>query len=445
MTSTKHMNFEADTMNHRSTVRRLLPALGLSLLFSITAVAQEPTGDELFQKGRDALFQGNYAAAVELLQQAVATDASGTKTGYRLYLAKAWRYAGKPAAAEPLLRQILEVSPDHVEAGRSLAEIHAGKEEWQAVLDVLEPLLKYRHDYPIYHLLAEAAYHLDKTSKARHYYGKAVALNPKSPSDHYQLGNLHLAQNAFAAAAASYRAALALGLESPVLHYKLASSYFNLRNYFGRIEQVVVKAGTIHDDRFLIEPVPGHLDTFLAAPVDSAIYQVTKAIDGGLDDRHDIHVLRANIYLNARRFSKALAMFTAIAPKIPEAEQALFCFYHAQAAFGTGALDDYLRLMGEAIERDAKTFGSNLVTAYVKVADQYNQAGDLDKYIEFLAKAVNGSPRTAALHLKLGGAYREARRYPEAVVQWRMVLDLQPDHAQRTELRNRIERHSGAK
>ncbi|MBK8096182.1 MAG: tetratricopeptide repeat protein [Planctomycetes bacterium] len=426
---------------------RAASAIGCALWLATAAPAQEPTGDDLFQQGRDALFLGNYPSAIDLLQKAVRTDADGTKTAWRLYLAKAYRYAGQDTEAEPLLRHILTVSPDHVEAGQALAEIFAGRKEWQAILTVLEPLLKYRHDYPTYHLLAEAAYNLDKTPQARRYYQQAVALNPKSPVDHYQLGNLYLQENSFALAADAYGSALALGLDSPVLHYKLASAYFNLRNYFGHIEQTEVKAGkagTIHRDRFLIEPVPGRADTFLTAPVASAIWQVAKAIDGGLDDRPDIHVLRANIYLNAQRFDQAHALFVAIEPKVPEADQALFYFYFAQAAFGLGAFDDYLRLLGEAIRRDPAAYRASLVVAYQKVADHYNQTGKLDEYIDYLGRAVAESPRTAALHLKLGNAFQEVRKYAQAVVQWRMVLDLEPDHPQRTELLNLIERWSGA-
>lgn len=430
-----------------SAVRTAIRTLGCALWLAAGATAQEHNGDELFQQGRDALFLGNYANAIELLQKAVATDLDGTKTAFRLYLAKAYRYAGQDHDAEPLLRQILGVAPDHVEAGQALAELHASRKEWQAILTVLEPLLEYRHDYPTYHLLAEAAYHLDQADKARGYYQQAVALNPANPGDHYQLGNLYLQQNSFALAAAAYDSALLLGFDSPVLHYKLASAYFNLRNYFGRIEQLEVKAGkagTIHRDRFLIEPVSGRSDTFLVAPVASAIYQVAKALEGGLEDRPDLHVLRANIYLNAQRFEPAHALFAAIEPKVPEADQALFYYYFAQAAFGLGAFDDYLRLLGEAIRRDPVAYRPNLVMAYQKVADHYNQIGEFDRYIDYLGKAVAESPRSAALHEKLGNAFLEVRKYAAAVVQWRMVLDLEPDHARRTELLNLIQRWSGS-
>jgi tetratricopeptide (TPR) repeat protein len=229
-----------------------------------------------------------------------------------------------------------------------------------------------------------------------------------------------------------------------VLHYKLASAYFNQRNYFGRIATVTVKAGqpgTISDDWYLIERVVGQEDQFRAAPARSAVYHVAQAIDGGLEDRPDIHLLKANIYLNARRFRKAHEMYGKLAPSVPKEEEALFYYNFAQAAFGVGKHEDYLRLLGEAISRDKEAYGSTLVDAYVQVAEQYNQAGDLKQYIHYLAKAVGESPRTASLHLKLGNAYEEAQQYDQAIEQWQMVLDLEPDHPQRNPLLNRIQKH----
>jgi len=268
-------------------------------------------------------------------------------------------------------------------------------------------------------MLAEAQYNLDNQEKARKYYEEAVKLNPKSASDHYQLGNIYLSGNFFALAAESYRSALRLGLDSPVLRYKLGSAYFNLRNYFGRIAVQTIRsgiAGEINGCWYLIEPVPGRKDTFRCAPEASAIYQIAKAVADGIEDRADIHVLRATIYLNARRYAKAYEMFTEIGPTVPEEDQALFHYYYAQAAFGTGRYDKYLELLREAIKLDAEAYQSTLVDAYLKVAEQHNQAGELPKYIEFLALAVAESP-------------------------WRMVLDLEPDHPQRMKLLNLIEKY----
>lgn len=404
------------------------------------------TGAEtVFNEGRSALYQGDYEKAIELLKKA--SDQDKTKTSYRLYLARAYRYAKKDGAAEKLLVDILKSSPDHVEAGQLLAEVYASERKWESVVQLLEPLLKYRHDYPTYHFLGEATYNLNDYAKARKYFEEAVKLNPNSGSDHYQLGNIYLSGNFFALAAESYRSALRLGIDTPVLHYKLASAYFNLRNYFGKISLVTIKAGkagTLSGEWYLIEPVPGKKDHFRAAPETSAIYQVAKAIAGGIKDRPDIHFLRGNIYLNARRYARAYEIFSKIAPKIPKEDKALFYYYYAEAALGTGRYSEYLTLLQEAIKLDKATYQSTLVDAYLKVAEQYNQAGQLDKYIEYLVKAVNQNPETASLHLKLGHAYKESRQYAKAVVQWRMVLDLEPDHPKRMELLNLIKKHSGS-
>ena len=61
-------------------------------------------------------------------------------------------------------------------------------------------------------------------------------------------------------------------------------------------------------------------------------------------------------------------------------------------------------------------------------------------YIQYLKLAVNEAPRKAGPHLKLGNACEEAHKPAEAIVQWRMVLDIEPDHPQRMALLDRIKK-----
>lgn len=140
----------------------------------------EAKAEKLFEDGRKALFQGRYDDAVKLLREAVDADQSGEKTIYRLNLARALRYSHQPEESEKLLTAILKDSPDHVEAGQLLAEVLYTAERWQDLQGVLKPLLEFRHDYPTYHMLAEATFNLEQYEEARKYYKEAIKLNPQS-------------------------------------------------------------------------------------------------------------------------------------------------------------------------------------------------------------------------------------------------------------------------
>src|SRR5262245_3137385 len=154
--------------------------------------AEAKKAEELFEDGRKLFFQGKYADASAKLAQAA--DANPAKTVYKLLLAKAYRLADQNEKAAKVFEEILKANPEHVEAGVELAELLSPQKQPDKVITVLSPLLKFKHDYPVYHLLAEAHYQKEQFDKARSYYEEAVKLNPKSGSDHYQLANIYLAQ-----------------------------------------------------------------------------------------------------------------------------------------------------------------------------------------------------------------------------------------------------------
>ena len=391
-----------------------------------------------FEAGRKSFFQGAYAKAIAALTKAVAVDP--TKNAYRLLLAKAHRYAGQLKDAAAVLEGILKTSPDHVEAGVELAAILSADKQWKRVTATLEPLLKFKHDYPLYHMLAEAYYQQDNLEKARTCYEEAVRLNPNSGGDHYQLGNLYLTQSRFAKAAKAYERAAALGVEPAVLHFKLASAYFNLRNYLGRVTTAKVIGGAVGEikkDLFLIDPVPGTPDTFYVAGPRSAVFQVVKAQAMGIT-MVQIRFLEANIWLNARRYAKADAIYKQLEDKLEKADRALFWFYWARTALGLGDCDAYLARLDKAIEADPDVYKPTLADAYVTVAGRYQQRGETKRYIEYLKKAVQTNPLSASLHLTLGDALWQANQRKEAAEQYRLVLELEPDHAARVRLLNRI-------
>ncbi len=408
--------------------------------------SRQKAAAEKFDQGRSAFFTGDYKQAIDLLEAASAADPK--KLSYLFLLARAYEFDGQAERAEAKLRQVLEQDPEHAEAGLALAKILAGRKQWTKVSEVLGPILSVRHDYEVYHLLAEAFYHQDNLKQARQHYEKAVEQNPRSASDHYQLGNIYLTEGKFALAAEAYGKAEQFGHETPALHYKLATAYFNLRNYLGRIEQRTVRGGapgTIKDGFYLLEPVPGKQDRFFASPPASAIYQIQKAMDAGIAEP-ELTFLQANTWLKARRFKRALELFAKLqdvyqdeTKKISKDDRALFYYYYAQASFGVDDYEGYLAHLAKAIELDKATYEARRVKAYEQVAERYNQQGDLDNYIKYLKLAVAAAPDSASLHYRLGNAYHEAKQPESAAVQWRMTLELQPDHPERLRLLGLIE------
>lgn len=399
---------------------------------------QAQAAEAEFEAGRRLFFQGDYPAAIERLQKAV--DANPAKAPYRLLLAKAHRYAGHDQQAAALLEGILKENPEHVEAGVELADILAAQKDWDRVIKTLEPMLKFKHDYPLYHLLATAYYQKEDLAKARTYFEEATRLNPRSGADFYELANIYLSQGRFAKAAESYERAFALGQESAVLHFKLASVYFNLRNYLGRVATAEIRggqAGQIRNDLYLIDPVPGQKDAFYVATPQSAIFQVAKAQAMGIDIVQ-IRFLEANIWLSARRFAKADAIYKTLEGKLDKPDQGLYWFYWAQTALGLDDYDAYLARLNRAIEAEPDVYKPTLADAYVTVAVRYQQRGETQRHLDYLARAVETNPLSAGLHLTLGDALWQAGRQKEAASQYRLVLELEPDHAERVRLLNRI-------
>ena len=393
---------------------------------------------KLFETGREFYFQSKYAKAIESLRSAVVIDS--TKSSYKLLLAKAYREAGKNDLSMQMLASILKDNPEHVEAGVSIAELLDPKKQPDKVIETLEPLLKFKHDYPLYHLLAEAYYEKEELDKARENFEKAVKLNPRAGGDFYQLGNIYLSQGRFARAAQAYERAGELGTDSDVYHFKLASVYYNLRIYLGRIDTANIVGGNVGDIKnnlLLIDPVPGQADTFYVASPKSAAYQVKLAQQMGIDVP-GIRFLEANIWLSARRFTKAEAIYSELEGKVSKEETGLFWYYRAQTALGLNEYEQYLERLNKAIEAEPKVYESTLADAYVTVAQRYQQRGDNAKHINYLTKAVNMNPLSASMHLALGDAHWQLGDRDDAVEQYKLTLELEPNHASRVRLLNRI-------
>jgi tetratricopeptide (TPR) repeat protein len=400
--------------------------------------AEARIAEQLFQEGRKLFFQGKHLESIAKLKKAAETNRS--RTGYKLLLAKAHRAVKQDAAATAVLEEIIKANADHVEAGVQLAELLDPTKKPERVIAIVEPLLRLKHTYDLYHLLAEAYYHQEDFNSARKNFEAAVKLNPRNRTDHYQLGNIYLSQKRFARAARSYQTARELGFSSGVFHFKLASVYFNLHNYLGRISTATIlggKAGEVSGDLYLIDSVPGKTDTFHVAGPRSAVYHVAMARELGIDV-FEIQFLEANVWLSAHYFDKADAIYGSLKEKVAKEDSALFWSQWAQTALGQDDFDNYIGRLKKAIEIAPEIYKATLSDALTNVAKRYQQRGDNKNHIAFLKQAVDENPLSARLHVTLGDSYWSLNDRDNAMAQYKLVLELEPGFADKVRLQNRI-------
>lgn len=404
--------------------------------------AEDKALDQKIIDGQNLLFQGKYKEAVQTLET-VLSDRPNSTTAL-LYLAHAYSYQNQLIKAEEPLKKILAQQVDHIEAGQLLAQVYESQEKYLELVKILKPLLEFRHDYTNYRLLARASYKLNKLKDAQAYYEKAIEMNNKNSQDHYDLGNIYLSNMEYAKAVNSFNRAMNLKLESPELHYNLATAYFNLRNYFGKIKNIDVKSGAegdLYGQWYLLEKLEDEGSMFIAAPRNSAIYHIAKIMKSDLGKKFDIQLLKANVFLNGRRFVTAKKLFAELEHTVPKDERALFYYYFSQACLGDYDYDGFIKHLNRAIELDPKNYESSILDAYLKVASWYRQNGDQDKSITYMQKAIGKSPKSTSLHMQMARDYEAKAEYQKAVLHWKMVLALEYSHPERSKIVNYIEKY----
>lgn len=245
-----------------------------------------------------------------------------------------------------------------------------------------------------------------------------------------QIGDAYLAQSKGALAADSFTRAVALGLNDPHLHVQLAKAYFALAEFLGTVTPrrlEAAKPGSIVREGYVLEPVSDRADTYYVCPPASAIYQLQAALDAGVDTV-DVHLMRADVWLHTRRYDQALTAYRAAEDQVPTEDRAAYYARSAEAALGADELEEYLARVERAIELDPETYRPRLGDAYRNLAERYTQRGDLPATIQYLELAIREAPEAAELHYRLGNVYWETRRAADAAQQWRITLELCPDH-----------------
>lgn len=412
------------------------------------ASEEEPKKSEAeiaLEEGQKAFFKQDFENALKHFK--IAAEKGKDDPNYLYFLGNTYLKMGRKEEARKEFEALLEKKPNHINATVALADLLYKEQDWKQVAKLLKGIVEFKHNYHIYHHLADAQYFLGDLREARKSYEEAIKLNEASASDHYQLANIFLAQLKYSRAADEYNRALDLGKKEAIVHYKLGMAYFNMRNYLGKIEKrkyLKAKPGQVLDEFFLIEAVPGETDFYYCAPKRSCGYHLKRAIDAGID-APELRFAHANVFFHTRRYQQADKLYQSLEKEINEENKALYYYYFGQVKFRLNDFDGYLAKVKKAIELDEKVYGHTLVEAYQAVAGHYGKMEDLPRQIEHLMRCIEEEPSNATFHRSLGDAYLKQEDFAKAVEQWKLVLEINPDHPEQMTLMNLINKHQSVK
>ena len=290
-------------------------------------------------------------------------------------------------------------------------------------------------------LLGQAYLHTGELSQARQCAAQALAQDPRTAHAYLIQGAVHARLGQHALALVAYEKAAQLGHDEPQLDVLMAESYMALGNYIGPLSMQRVlggQTGQMYEGFYLVESVDKQPDRFYAAPRQSALYHIQRALQAGLDEPR-VHLLHGQIWLAAGKYDQALEVFAQLEPKakqLPVSEQGRFYHDYAEAYLHRGEPTRFLELFQKAVAVDRQTFEPQLAQAYRSCADYYGAAGDLAHFIHFLKLALEHDPVDVELHYRLANALYEAGRRREAGKHWRITLELAPNHPDRHRMLN---------
>lgn len=400
------------------------------------AVEPQKTSAELFEAGRARLKAGQAPEAIELLSAAIARRPGEIE--YQLTLSKAYDAAGRRDAAIRLLENIVKRHERHVVARVSLARLHALGGAPARVRELLTPFPD-ELDAAALLLLANASRDLGRHSDSRHSLRAGISRFPRDAPLWLALIDSMIEEERHAGALAVIRKAEQRLGRSAALHYRAARSYFALDELLGEASARAVRGGRVgqfHDDLLLVERRSG-TSRFLCCPPRSALYQLRRALDAGMD-APEAHLMHAEIW---RRIGKPRIGFGIVKRResvLLQDPDASTLRAFARLALESESFSDYLRYVRALAALDANRGAELLRTAFETLAERYNERGDDAMQVRCLERAAALSPDDPALLLRLGDAKWQHGELRAAATCFQRVLELAPAHPQRRRILARL-------
>lgn len=218
----------------------------------------------------------------------------------------------------------------------------------------------------------------------------------------------------------------------PDLHWRAAQAYYHLGMFLGDAEVCTIvdgRVGQFVGGCLLVEQRPGRWK-FLCCSRDSALYQIRRALDGGIDTAA-AHVMHAQIWRRMGRADVGLTILRKREAQLLEdgddAVLAAFC----DVALDADAISDHLRYARLRAHRAPERRERILFDSCLAVAERYCRRGEEALYIQWMCRALRHDPEDREVLLRLADAEWEAGRPGEAIPLYRRLLRLEPEHPQR--------------
>jgi predicted Zn-dependent protease len=433
--------------NRGSRRAKRVPAVLAALLSAVSCAApcaaqdgSATSGDELYREGCLRLEQGRFTAAVQALSAALARQPD--RGDFALKLAQAYRGAGQGDEARKLLENFLARQPADQAVRLDLAQLHVEQRRPAAAAELLAPFLNELEPAGLI-LLAEAFGACGRADEAAEVLSTAVARFPGDEPLWLAYVDQALEQRRHDEALHRVRGAEGQLGSRPGLHFRAAIAHFELGRILGEAQRRTLpsrRSGQFQGDLLLIADGEG-AQQFLCCPPESAMYQIRRALDGGLDEPA-AHVLHARIWQRCGRPEVGLAILLARKQALIESNDEAAIRALADLALAAGRLPDYLRYARLLARCRRDRTDEILGEAFLAAAERYNQRGEEVIYAALLRRALELKPQDAALRLRLADADWDAGRTAAAARNYHAVLEQERDHPERLRILRRLEEAS---
>jgi tetratricopeptide (TPR) repeat protein len=339
-----------------------------------------------------------------------------------------------------ILERAVSSAPDSVAARRALADELLRQGEYTGVVDALTPVSE-ALDTNDTLTLSRALVHIGKTTQAADLLRQALNRTPDQAPLWTELVQLALDSERYGLALRRVQEArAALKSSTPRLSFQAATARFHLGQSLGATSVREFPDGRPGQfvGKWLLVEQRGDKDRFLCCPRESALYQLRRALDGGLDDQA-ADCLHAAIWAGAGRPEVGLRIIKSREAAWREGPTVNSLKTLAELSLACGKARDYLSYSRRLARRDPETAENVMYEAYVSAAKLYNQRGEQTMYRELLRRALEIRQDDVELMLSLGDTIWETGDHEGARAWYRRMLSREPDHPQRIRIMKRLE------